>query len=114
MRNALRSLLFTLAIFAAFVSAYANKVTIPGTWTVTKNGKANTMMKLIFDKKGTFKFAGSGYSSGGTYKVSGGTIHLVWTHVDGQKVKPGQMKKVLSVQEDNTFMIDHYTYAKFR
>jgi hypothetical protein len=85
-----------------------------GTWMVHKNGKPNTMMKLIFDSKGKFKFAGSGYSSAGNYTVSGNTIKLAWTHVDGQKVKLGQMKKTLVVDEDNTFTIDNYTYAKYR
>jgi hypothetical protein len=69
-------------------------------------------MKLIFTPQGTFKFAGSNYSSSGTYKVDGESIYLTWTKVDGEAVKPGGMKRTLSLSADDKLAIDQYTYAR--
>jgi hypothetical protein len=102
----------TIATLASISLAASPKVA--GTWMVTKDGKPNPNMKLILSPKGTFKFAGMNYSSGGNYTVSDGTIQLIWTTVDGQKVKPGTMKKRLTISPENTFTIDQYTYARYK
>lgn len=106
--------LVLLGVFS--VSAFAgvgNTIkSVSGTWMVTNNGKLNPNMKLILSPKGTFKFVGSNYSSSGNFKVNGDAIRLDWTKVDGEAVKPGQMKKVLTLAADGTFVIDRYTYSR--
>ncbi|HVL38462.1 MAG TPA: hypothetical protein VM328_03630 [Fimbriimonadaceae bacterium] len=108
----LLTLLSLAVVSSAAVAPLQSKVA--GTWMVANDGKPNPNMKLILDKNGNFKFAGSNYSSAGKYRHVGNKIDLNWTMVDGQKVKPGQMKKTLELNPDNTFKIDRFTYKKFK
>jgi hypothetical protein len=94
--------------------ASAAQKSVAGTWMALAGDKPNPNMKLIFSPKGEFKFVGPNYSSSGTYTLSDNTIKLVWTKVDGQKVKPGTMKKTLSISPSNTLQIDRFTYAKVK
>src|ERR1041385_3820818 len=98
------SLISVLSV-ASFAAAARN---ISGTWRVTNNPS----MKLVFTPQGAFKFVGANYSSSGTYKLDGDTIKLSWTKVDGQAVKPGSMHRNVTMNADNTFNIDRYTYAR--
>src|SRR2546423_1131070 len=92
----------TLCLCILSALSLAATKNVSGTWRVTNNHS----MRLIFSPKGTFKFAGSNYSSSGTYRVDGESIYLTWTKVDGEAVKPGNMKRTLSLTPNNTFTID--------
>ena len=92
----------------------AAKKSVSGTWMATVNNKPNPNMKLIFTPEGQFKFAGANYSSSGTYKFVDNKIKLVWTKVDGQKVKPGAMKRTLSLTPSDTLQIDRFTYKQVK
>ena len=86
---------------------------VVGTWYVNEHGKESRAQKLVLRPNKTFAFVGSGYKSEGNYSVKDGSLKLIWTSVDGEKVKPGQMHKEIALNgEMNSLVIDQYTYGK--
>jgi hypothetical protein len=80
---------------------------VVGIWKVK-----NVDARMEFCTDGTFKFKCTGAKSAGTYKFDGSAIVLTWTSIDGEAVDPDTMHKTLLVDDQGTFFIDNYHYAK--
>ena len=84
-----------------------------GLWTMRNGEKPRLDIKMKFTPDGHFAFLGPNWKSSGTYRVVDGSLSLEWANVDGQGVKPGQMKKNFDLHLDTwSFIIDKYTYWK--
>jgi hypothetical protein len=103
--------LASMALFTV-TAAFANldKQAIPGTWLL--NGKDKNI-RFVFKKDGTFNFAATNATSRGKWAVNGGSLKLVWTEIDKQKVSPGKVKASYKFNEDGSFNIDKFNYRKF-
>jgi len=112
MSNFLTRFISVFVLSSVTVLSFAKPPT-PGTYMVERNGRLDASMKLVLGSKNTFRFVGSNYSSAGRYTIDGDTLHLEWTHVDGQRVE-GRMEKNVYLEEDGTFTIDRFTYVKVR
>lgn len=98
-----------LAVMATTVLANLSKNDIVGTWLL--NG-TDTNTKWVFKKDDTFVFKGSMSSSKGTWSTTGTHVKLVWTHIDGQPVKPNTVKGQYKFNDDGSLQVDTFVYKK--
>jgi hypothetical protein len=85
---------------------------VNGTWNVRNGDRVDRSIKMVFKENRTFEFNGMAASSKGRYELEGDKLTLIWTHVDGDAVEAGTMRKVLYLREDGSFFIDTYRYVK--
>ena len=98
-----------LAVMATNVFAIMSKSDVVGTWLLNGTDKST---KWVFNKDDTFVFKSAMASSKGTWSTNGTHVKLVWTHVDGQPVKPGAVKGQYKFNDDGSLQVDNYVYKK--
>ena len=98
-----------LGVLATTVFANLSKSDVVGTWIL--NGK-DASTKWVFNKDDTFVFKSAMSNSKGKWETNGTHVKLVWTHVDGQPVKPGSVKGQYKFNDDGSLQVDTFVYKK--
>jgi len=102
----------TLAMTSVLVAQVASpsfpKSKIAGKWTLGTKGSP----KFELHQNGTFVYAGWGNTSKGNWSFDGTTLQLLWTVVDGYKVKPGSMRGKYAISPEGVLQVDKYSYRK--
>ncbi len=89
----------------------ASVAPVVGTWfTIDTEGKFARANKFLFTKFGEFTYIGPGFKSSGSMSFKEGVMNLTWLSIDGQPVKPGTIKRAISVTSQKIFKIDRFTY----
>ena len=98
-------------VFAFATTAFADfsRDHVIGKWLLNGTNKSTYW---TFDKNDTFAFKGTDSSSKGKWSTDGTYVKVVWTHIDGKKVKEGTVKAKYKLNEDGSFNVLKYVYRK--